>query len=223
MRPTGRLLALSCVAGLLAAASAASEPDPSSLSVPPRSAQAVLERLERTQEDMSRGMDELTTLLQKLELMKDSCFKSDDPRRLAPQRERLSADIRARLDGLGSSRKRLVAMRQMYDVLMIAETGRRLNFTKPGEIFRGTGEVSAAASIDAASRIFLSGRTKLFEGQVSAFASKAEAAVFSEQAAFRAAVRTWEERRRMRMFLLCAALALVGGAAAWLLARGGLA
>jgi hypothetical protein len=218
MKPIRRLPPAACLLCLLAALALAREPDSGSEPAP-RSAKEVGERLERTQEEMSRSMEELTTLLQRLQVMKDSYFKADDPRSLASERERLNADIRARLDGLGSSRKNLASMCQVYNGLVVAQAGSTLGFKSAGELLHGTGRSSARAAVDAASGLLAAGRCRIFQGDVRVLESKAEAAAFSEQAAFHAAARSFEERRRRRMLLLLGAVALAAGAAAWRLAR----
>jgi len=209
---------LSCFLCLLFAPGLAREPDAPSAAAP-RSPQEVIQRIERLQERMALNMEELTKLLQRLQVMKNSYFSLDDPRTLSAERQRLSADVRSRLDDLGSSRKELVAFCQMYEGLIFAQAGSNLGIRRRGGALRSTKTASPSHFVDAASGFLAWGNCRLFEARVSALHSKGEAAFRSEQEAFQAAARSFEERRRRRMLLLGGALALAAAAAAWLLAR----
>ncbi|MBI5244371.1 MAG: hypothetical protein HY922_11945 [Elusimicrobia bacterium] len=170
-------------------------------------------RLDEAQAELARRMDELTPMLQRLAILKDSCFKADDPRSLAPEHERLSADVRMRLEEFSSARKDFEDLIQTYNALMIAQAGRSLSGATRKKVIHGTGKPFAGASIDAASRFLLSNRWKIFERTASSFEAKAQPIHNAESEAFAAAMRSWAQRRRIKLGALCAALVLAAGAA----------
>lgn len=185
----------------------------------PRDESGLARRLDAAQAGMARRMERLTPLLQRLDVLKASYFETKDLAGLSPERERLSAEAGALLEELGSARKDFVQTVQLYDGVAIAEAARSLHFKDAGGLLKGSGRPVPGASASSAARFLSAGRWKLFEGQVSAFESRAEAVLKSEREAFEAASRAARARRRSLGLALGAALLLAAGGAAFLLRK----
>ncbi|HAH07571.1 MAG TPA: hypothetical protein DCM05_13805 [Elusimicrobia bacterium] len=185
----------------------------------PRDETTLALRLDASQSGMTRQMDELTPLLQRLESLKASYCERGGLERFTAERAKLSAEAGALLESLGSNRKDFVQIVQLYDGVAIAEAARGLRFKGTRELLRGSGSALPGASASSAARFLSAGRWKLFEGQVSSFESKARAALDSERAAFEAAEQDARRRARVLKLALAAALVLAAGAVIFLLRK----